>query len=172
MVRSALDVNRNSPSLVFWSAIAAFRNGVDLFFPQLTRLASVLISARERCKTWAFPISLPVSNATVEQLFSAMAVIKTKLRNSLAIPMVEAILSVRYGFKQRGENCSTFEILPAMLTRFNTNMYDHKRPKTTASIEVPDQGNEVANEGNDDEEFIQVLNDVEELFGEPVFLTH
>ena len=39
-------------------------------------------------------------------------------------------------------------------------------------IKVPDQGNEVANEGNDDEEFIQVLNDVEELFGEPVFLTH
>ena len=86
--------------------------------------------------------------------------------------MVEAILSVRYGFKQRGENCSTFEILPAMLTRFNTNMYDHKRPKTTASIKVPDQGNEVANEGNDNEGFIQVLNNVEELFGEPVFLTH
>ena len=156
---TTLDVNRNSPSLVFWSAIAAFRNGDNLIFPQLTRLSSVLIC-------------LPVSNATVERLFSAMAVIKTKLRNSLAIPMVEAILSVRYGFKRRGENCSTFEILPAMLTRFNTNMYDHKRPKTTASIEVPDQGNEVANEGNDDEEFIQVLNDVEELFGEPVFLTH
>ena len=101
-----------------------------------------------------------------------MAVIKTKLRNSLAIPMVEAILSVRYGFKRRGENCSTFEILPAMLTRFNTTMYDHKRTKTTASLEVPDQGNEVANDGNDDQEFIQVLNDVEELFGQPVFLTH
>ena len=34
------------------------------------------------------------------------------------------------------------------------------------------QGNEVANEVNDDEGFIQVLNDVKELFGEPVFLTH
>ena len=45
--------------------------------------------------------------------------------------------------------CSTFEILLAMLTRLNTNIYDHKRLKTTASIEVPDQGNEVANEGND-----------------------
>ena len=55
-----------------------------------------------------------------------------------------------------------------MLTRFNTNIYDHKQPKTTASIEVPDQGNEVAN----DEGFIQVLNDVEEQFGKPVFLTH
>ena len=63
--------------------------------------------------------------------------------------MVEAILSVRYGFKQRGVYCSTFEILLAMLTRLNTNIYDHKRLKTTASIEVPDQGNEVANEGND-----------------------
>ena len=85
--------------------------------------------------------------------------------------MVEAILTVRYGFKQRGENCSTFEILPAMLTRFNTNMYDHKQPKATASIKVPDQGNEVANEVNDNEGFIQVLNNIKELFGEPVFLT-
>ena len=59
-----------------------------------------------------------------------------------------------------------------MLTRFNTNIYDHERPKTTASIEVPDQGNEVANKGNDNEGFIQVLNDVEELFGEPISLTH
>ena len=86
--------------------------------------------------------------------------------------MVEAILSMRYGFKQRGVYCSTFEILLAILTKINTNLYDHKQPKTTASIEVPDQGNEVANEGNDDEGFIQVLNDVEEQFGEPVFLTH
>ena len=101
-----------------------------------------------------------------------MSVIKSKLCNLLAIPMVESILSVRYGLKRRGENCSTFEILPAMLTRFNTTMYDHKRTKTTASLEVPDQGNEVANDGNDDQEFIQVLNDVEELFGQPVFLTH
>ena len=101
-----------------------------------------------------------------------MAVIKYKLRNLLAIPMVESILSVRYGLKRRGENCSTFEILPAMLTRFNTTMYDHKRTKTTASLEVPDQGNEVANDGNGDQEFIQVLNNVEELFGQPVLLTH
>ena len=89
-----------------------------------------------------------------------MAAIKSKIRNLLAIPMVESILSVRYGLKRRSENCSIFEILPAMLTRFNTNMYDHKRPKTTASLEVPDQGNEVANEGNDDQEFIQVSNDI------------
>ena len=68
--------------------------------------------------------------------------------------MVEAILSVRYGFKRRGENCFTFEIFPAMLSGFNTNMYDHKQPKTTASIKVPDQGNEVANESNDNEGFI------------------
>ena len=68
--------------------------------------------------------------------------------------------------------CSTFEILLAMLTRFNTNIYNHKRPKTTASIEVPDQGNEVANKVNDNEGFIQVLNNVEKQFGEPVFLTH
>ena len=65
---TTLDVNRNNPWLVFWSAIAAYRNGDNLIFSQLTWLSSVLIC-------------LPVSNATVEQLFSAMAVIKTKLQN-------------------------------------------------------------------------------------------
>ena len=41
-------------------------------------------------------------------------------------------------------------------------------PKNTVSLEGSDQGNKVAkegNEGNEDQEFIELLNNVEELFG-------
>ena len=54
-----------------------------------------------------------------------------------------------------------------MMSRFNTNMYDHKGAQPTAPTVVPDQREEI--EEDDNEELIQVLNDVEELFGQPVF---
>ena len=31
---------------------------------------------------------------------------------------------LRYGMKRREENCSNFQMLPGMMSRFNTNMYD------------------------------------------------
>ena len=71
--------------------------------------------------------------------------------------------------KRRGENCAKFEILPGMMSRFNTNMYDHKGAQPTAPTVVPDQREEI--EEDDNEELIQVLNDVEQLFGQPVFFT-
>ena len=55
------------------------------------------------------------------------------------------------------------------MSRFNTNMYDHKGAQPTAPTVVPDQREEI--EEDDNEELIQVLDDVEELFGQPVFFT-
>ena len=71
--------------------------------------------------------------------------------------------------KQRGENCSNFVILPGMLTRFNAQMYDHHRlPQVAQPLDANPNLNP---EENDDAEFVEVLNDVQELFGEPVFFT-
>ena len=50
-------------------------------------------------------LCLPTYNATVERLFSMMGLIKNKVRNSLAISMVEAILTTRHGILRRGETC-------------------------------------------------------------------
>ena len=112
---------------------------------------------------------LPISNATVEQLFSIMGVVKTKIRNSLATPMVEAILFVRYSLKRRSETCADCIILPQMLTKFNYNMYDHIRARNVLGPRVnQDQDIDDEEEEND---LVQVLDDVEELFGEPIFLT-
>ena len=70
--------------LVFSAAVTAFSNGNNLLFPKLVHLSSELMC-------------LPVSNVTVKFLFSTIRAIKSKLRNLLAIPMVDAILRRRNG---------------------------------------------------------------------------
>ena len=96
-----------------------------------------------------------------------MSVIKTKLRNKLAIPVVDSVLRVRYSLQRRNETCATMAILPEMLSKFNTSMYDHKRIQPSTSRAAREQ------EGEEDEseEFVSVLQDVEELLGEPIFFT-
>ena len=55
-----------------------------------------------------------------------------------------------------------------MLRFFNQNMYDHKRRREATEPGVAQQEEEMEGE---EEDMIQLLNDVEELFGEPVFFT-
>ena len=61
-----------------------------------------------------------------------------------------------------------------MMQRFNQNMYNHKRPRPVEPAQkAAQQGAGPNAEGdNGDAKMAEILNDVEELFGEPVFLTH
>ena len=61
-----LEVTGATPLIEFWTEIAKFKSGGSLPFPHLTQLASILLC-------------LPISNATVERLFSVMGVVKSKL---------------------------------------------------------------------------------------------
>ena len=67
----------------------------------------------------------------------------------------------------KGENCAKFEFLPRMLSRFNSSMYDHKHPSNAAPVAAIQHNDD---QENDDDELIQVLNDVEEMFGQPVYI--
>ena len=127
---TSLSVTIETPLLEFWSAVAKLKSGDEQVFPHLTRLASVLLC-------------LPISNATVERLFSIMGVVKTKLRNSLAISMVDGVLATRYGIKQQGETCANISILPGMTQQFDQNTYDHVRAcrQGTASTTQPQLDN-------------------------------
>ena len=60
-----------------------------------------------------------------------------------------------------------------MLAWFRENKYDHEgRPVVTRNVNASGVMEGRAEEnGLVDDEMMQVLNDVEELFGEPVFLT-
>ena len=55
---------------------------------------------------------------------------------------------------------SKFEVLPEMMRQFNISMYDYGCPQIAV---IPGAGV--------DNEPLQVLNDVEVLFGNPVFIT-
>ena len=140
--------------LVAGSFADTFKSGDAPLFPQLTKLVGALVC-------------LPISNATVERLFSVMRIIKNKLRNSLAIPMVEAILTTRHGMKRQGQTCETFTPLPMMIDKFNCSMYDHHR---RGAIVPPIPADAAVDDEND--EIIQILDDVEEMFGDPIFLTN
>ena len=62
------------------------------------------------------------------------------------------------------------------MQRFKQNMYDHKRPRAVEPAQEaaqPEQGAGPNAEGdNGNAEMAEILNNVEELFGKPVFLTY
>ncbi len=90
--------------------------------------------------------------------------------------MVEAILAMHYGLRRWGKSCANFKILPEMMQRFHQSMYDHKRPRPVEPVQEaaqPEQGAGPNAEGdNGNAKMAEILNDVEKLFGEPMFLTH
>ena len=50
--------------------------------------------------------------------------------------MVEAVLTVRYNLRRRGETCETFTVLPEMMQLFNYNMYDHIKAQAIIGTRV------------------------------------
>ena len=70
-------------------------------------------------------LSLPLSNAAVERTFSQMNIIKSKTRNKMKQPMLEAILHVR-GYMARNKRCcNEFQPSQSMFGRFNAAIYDN-----------------------------------------------
>jgi len=70
--------------------------------------------------------SMPFSNASVERVFSAMALIKNNLRNRLNCQTVEAVLSLRYGLNFLGVKAPGFVPTKEMLVSFNAGMYEDR----------------------------------------------
>ena len=60
-------------------------------------------------------LSLPISNAVVERVFSVMAIVKTKLRNRMSFDMLVAIMRIRIHLKVLNECCINFQPTKSML---------------------------------------------------------
>ena len=65
----------------------------------------------------------PLSNASVERMFSQMALIKTKLRNRMKQPLLESIMHIRAYMSRNEICCHKFKPSPDMYRRFDGRIY-------------------------------------------------
>lgn len=70
-------------------------------------------------------LSLPISNAAVERVFSIMNCVKTKTRNKLKLDTLQAIIITKIYCFNRKICCKHFSPLDKMLLLFNNNIYNN-----------------------------------------------
>jgi len=68
-------------------------------------------------------LSVPVSNAVVERVFSHVTWVKSKYKNKISIGMLDAIIIVRVTLKFKKICCTGMEVTPSMLEKFSSAMY-------------------------------------------------
>ena len=84
----------------------------------------------------------PVSNAIVEKIFSIVASVKTKARNRMQLPLLDAIIRIRADFMLSGKCCKNVQASPKMLQNYAAdNVYANvKDPNTDTEANMEDEG--------------------------------
>lgn len=101
-------------SYKFWPVVANPKNaGGQLVFGELSQFVLTLLS-------------LPISNATVERVFSIMNATKTKLRNKMGFTLLDSILRVKTYFYANKICCKDFNPSRQMYERFNNSIYNNE----------------------------------------------
>ncbi|KYN15665.1 hypothetical protein ALC57_12168 [Trachymyrmex cornetzi] len=109
------DFNNNINITDFWIAVRQMTNANgEKCFKDLTELVFRALS-------------FPISNAAVERIFSIMAVVKSKLRNRLTMPILVALMRTRIHLNVLRLCCKNYCPTPYMLKLFNSlNIYEVK----------------------------------------------
>ncbi|KAK3918791.1 Zinc finger MYM-type protein 1, partial [Frankliniella fusca] len=95
----------------FWSCVLDVKNaGGEHTFKEL---ALFVLKA----------LTLPISNAVVERVFSVLSCLKCRRRNRLQLAMLEALIRVRVHLKVIGQCCTKFQPSKSMYKRFTVDMY-------------------------------------------------
>ncbi|KAG5895941.1 hypothetical protein JTB14_016343 [Gonioctena quinquepunctata] len=103
----SFDQNKIPDVIDFWKHVHELRNGDESqTFPTLCELVKKLLC-------------LPHSSATVERLFSAINIMKTKLRNRISTTTIKGVLHT----KSEITDCYSFEATERHMEKFNKNMY-------------------------------------------------
>ena len=77
---------------------------------------------------------LPHSNANVERVFSAMNCAKNKLRNSMKIDLLNAILTVRFGLIRKKQCCMSYKLPDSVVKKIGTvEAYKNPPEETVAT---------------------------------------
>ncbi|XP_011859099.1 PREDICTED: uncharacterized protein LOC105556611, partial [Vollenhovia emeryi] len=99
-----------SNTTLFWAEVNAYRDaGGNNPFGNLAKFVLELLS-------------LPWSNADVEQTFSHLNLVKSKIRNRMQISTLNAILNIRYGLSRHNKCCHNYEIPNSYIRLIGTNV--------------------------------------------------
>ncbi|XP_078521674.1 uncharacterized protein LOC144828067 [Lissotriton helveticus] len=69
-------------------------------------------------------LTLPISNAHVERVFSQMTLLKNDRRNRMGLKLLSSILYIKFGLKRIAIKSSSFLPPPQLFAQFNRTMYD------------------------------------------------
>ncbi|XP_078509628.1 uncharacterized protein LOC144769412 [Lissotriton helveticus] len=69
-------------------------------------------------------LTLPISNAQVERVFSQMTLLKNENRNRMGLKLLSNILNIKFGLKRNGLNSSSFKPSAELLAKFNSCIYN------------------------------------------------
>lgn len=109
-----INININLPenynSEQFWIYIHNYKNaGGNFAFKNISTLALIVLS-------------LPLSNAVVERVFSGMNNVKSMSRNKLNMQMLNALLIIKFHLLFQNKCCKNVIITESMYRRFNSSI--------------------------------------------------
>jgi len=67
-------------------------------------------------------LCMPHSNAEIERVFSRMNIVKSKLRNSMSVELLNAILTIRSGLHRDIKACCDYEISKVVTSLIGTSL--------------------------------------------------
>ncbi|KAK3914514.1 Protein ZBED8 [Frankliniella fusca] len=133
---------------VFWAGVLDMKDAVgDPMYKDLALFALEVLT-------------VPVSNAVVERVFSVLGCIKTRRRNKLQLEMLESLIRLRIHLKVDGLCCKQFKHSEDMINRFTSKMYlalnegefDPARPSASRSCSFRENSFDAAEAEDDPDE--------------------
>ena len=125
----AVDTQYRKIQLQIWREEAVFNGDLpkesEPFWAKIRKhqLSDGSFPYRELSNYALAALSVPVSNAIVERVFSHVTFVKNKNRSRLNLPMLDSIIRVRLSLRLKGICCTGLTVTPAMLNKFNITMY-------------------------------------------------
>ena len=113
-----------------WGREEIFKNGIpaqaeDFWAKLLLLERSDEVKPYEVLARYALAaLSVPVSNAIVERVFSHVTCVKNKYRNCMGLKMLDAIVRIRLHLRLNNICCKDYNVGRAMLKKFDAKIYD------------------------------------------------
>ncbi|KAH7978728.1 hypothetical protein HPB49_006553 [Dermacentor silvarum] len=109
LLRSAFATTETSSATSFWYEALAFRDAAGVRpFPALAAGAIRILT-------------LPVSNAEAERVFSNVTLTKTELRNKMKMDLLESILRIKFGLRLKKKTSSNYIVPEEVLCKMTAN---------------------------------------------------